>query len=557
MSFSRKRDRWDGLVCRRSGFLLWLAVILLGCACCTVTQCIYISPRTEGTSAAHDGSISCRPATLSLGVTSTLINLFIQALLIPELNRYNGTLIIPEEVLEHVWVGPMTLQHFHLDSLVARTGTPDAQGVVLHIKGLRLKVERTKFTVQYLGLTCHGTFWATLRETGVDAALRLTILPEGRWNATFSKLKFDWGRLEVHHELEGGACNFLQNVVELFTGKLDTFVASKVMAVMDQEGSAKVARGLNDAFANFSIRAITPPVMTADALTVTVDMNPVTLGCPPAAVESTVPDLVPRDIAVRTTPTSINNLLHNAVLAKKLRVEHSLPAYWNTSLFQDVIPDLYLSCPECPLFTLVEANKEPVIRVPDDGEFHVGVEDVILELYVRPNSSQQTVFSSLSSTQKATVLGADPAKAFRSLHISKGRTSREAGKPFAVLALRFSATTGVRNIDAGAENSIDYEVLPITDVDIEVEESNIGYVNTDELVKFITTVYNVFATPLVNGAAPMVLPFFAQRALLEVGSELIQGGLNIGLHNELLRTVTATALVDGNTKHQGWLWRKA
>ncbi|KAG5468035.1 hypothetical protein LSCM4_01122 [Leishmania orientalis] len=481
--------------------------------------------------------IDCRPANLSVAVTSDVVNTLIKLTVIPKIQADNSTLIVPEQDLGHVWVGVMKLRHFKLDSLNVSTGGPGGQDIVLRATGLGLEVEKSQFIFHYMGLECRGTFWSTLYDTSVDAVLSLKLLPEGRWNVTFPHFELGWGQLQVHHELDSKACSIAQKLVEVFTGQLDVFVAEKVKKQLNEEAPNRVAEKLNEAFLRFNIHAMTPPMMTGGTMAVTLDLNPADLGCASVPIASTVPDTLPRHIGMRTTVTSLNNFLYNAVQAQRLRVERHLPAEWNTSLFEDVIPALYKACPGCFMSTLVQAAEAPTLHVPLDGEVSVVAENVILGLYVQPNTTQQADALSLMVAGKKGRSSAGFEDVYRSFGV-KPFSLQDHSKPFPVLAIRCSVAFGVRNISADTGRSVSYEILPVHDVAVEVEASNVGDVNAKELEDVITKVWNDFAAPMANSDSPLRLPTFLERAVLLLGSEDIEAGVDVVLQTKFLKAVS-------------------
>ncbi|AYU82741.1 expression site-associated protein 5 (ESAG5), putative [Leishmania donovani] len=525
---------------KRSLCVLWLLFLSASWLCFRGTQSTHGGCLTDIRATADKGAIGCRSANVSVAVTSTFMNTFIKAAVIPMIQNDSNTLIVPQQEVNHVWVDKMVLQHFKLGSLTVSTGVPDAQSMMIRGTGLGLKVNKSRFIFHYMGVRCSGTFWASLKETAVDAVIRLTLLPEERWNVTFPRLALDWGQVDVHHELDSETCSLAQKVVELFTGELDVFVVSKVKRMLDEEMPRKAADRLNDAFARFGIRAITPPVMTANAMAVTLDLNPLDFGCASTPTASTVPELVSRDIAARTTATSVNNVLYNAVQAQRLQVEKHLSAMWNTSLLADLFPELYRACPGCRLYTLAQATKAPIIDVLRDGEVSVDVHDLILGVYVQPNSSEHSSALSSLITEKQLRPRAGFSAAYRSFERKKRISSQYHRKAFPVLAIGCSAASGVRNISASTGHSISYELLPVRDVAVKVMASNIGDVSTKDLEKLITKVWNDFAAPLANSASPLKLPFFFQEAVLKVGPDIIEGGVNVSLKEEFLQAVLST-----------------
>lgn len=525
---------------KRSLCLLWLGFLYVSWFYFRELQSTYRDALSDIHTTVDKGVIGCHSANVSVAVTSTFMNTFIKAAVIPMIQNESNTVIVPTQEVNHVWVDDMVLQHFKLRSLTVSTGVPDAQSMMIRATGLGLQVNKSRFIFQYMGVRCSGTFWASLKEITVDAVMRLTLLPEERWNVTFPHLALDWGQVDVHHNLDSEACRLAQRVVELFIGELDIFVVSKVKRMLDEKMPLKAADGLNDAFARFGIRAITPPVMTANAMAVTLDLNPLDWGCASTPTASSVPELVSRDFAVRTTATSVNNVLYNAVQAQRLQVEKHLSAMWNTSLLADLFPELYRACPGCRLYTLAQATREPVINVLHDGEVSVDVQDLLVGVYVQPNSTEHSSALSSLITEKQLRPRAGFSAGYRFLRRRKRISSQYHRKAFPVLAIGCSAASGVRNISASTGHSISYELLPVRDVAVKVMASNIGDVSTKDLEKLITKVWNDFAAPLVNSASPLKLPFFVQEALLKVGSDVIEGGVNFSLHEEFLRAVFST-----------------
>ncbi|CAJ1023902.1 hypothetical protein Q4I30_003383 [Leishmania utingensis] len=516
--------------------LPWLVFLFICGAVISLLQTMSTGPLSRVRTTDANNIVPCPPANLSVAVTSTVINRFIAAAVIPKIQEDNNTLVIPEQEVDHVWVGEMVLQHFKLKSLTVNTALPDEQSLVLQSKGFAMEVEKSRFIFHYMGIRCDGTFWVTLNETDAEAVLRLTLLPDGRWSATFPHLEVDWGQLVVYHQLDSKACGIAQKVLEIFIGDFDAFVVSQIKKKLDEEAPSKAAESLNGVFAKIGIRAMTPPVMTADTLRVMLDLNPVDFGCAPALTASAMPDLISRDIAIRTTLTSVNNLLYNAAQAGRLRVEHDLPAEWNTSLFKDIIPELYQACRECYLYTDVQAAKAPVLDVPQDGEVLVVAKDLILGLYVHPKSMWQVATLSDIVTKKKSGSCAGSAAVSRSFDIKK-TSSWRTRKPLPVLAIRLSAACGVRNISAETGRSISYELLPVENVSVQIEASNIGDVNATELEKAIAKAWNDFAAPLANSESPLRLPPFFQKAILEVGLAAIQGGVDADRETEFMQGV--------------------
>ncbi|KAG5468442.1 hypothetical protein LSCM1_02422 [Leishmania martiniquensis] len=532
MSLDGKRRSLQGGVRRGLYCLLWVVFLSAAWTGFHARQTMRITPTAGRGSTVDSDVIDCLPANLSVEVTSVVLNAFIKVAVLPMINEGNSTLIVPAQLLNHVWVDEMLLRHFRLESLNVSTSVPDARGIALHATGLGLEVEHSRFAFSYMGVQCNGTFWATLNETAVDAALYIEVTPEGHWSVTFPRLEVYWGQLAVHHELESKACNIAQKLIEVFTGQLDIFVAEKVKKQLAEDAPSHVAAGLNKAFASVNIRAITPPVMTADTMAVTLDLNPADLGCALEPLASTVPDILPRDAGVRTTVTSLNNALYNAVQAQRLRVERTLPAEWNTSLFEDIIPALYKACPNCYMYTLAQATKAPALHVPHHGEVLVVVPNVLLGLYVQPNTTQQAEALSLLLKKSNNRSSVEFADVYRYFGVREVSTQRH-GKPFPVLAIRCSLAFGIRNISADSGRSVSYEILPVHDVAVEVEASNVGDVSARELEGVITKVWNNFAAPMANGNSPLKLPFFLGKAVLEVEAEDIQAGVDVALQGLL------------------------
>lgn len=537
MKFHGKRGSRVAWARKRSLCVLGLVFLLTSWFALREMQSTYRDSLSDIHTTVEKGVIDCRPANVSVAVTSTLMNTVIKAVVIPMIQNDSNTIIVPAQEVNHVWVDNMVLHHFKLASLTVRTGVPDAESMTVRATGLGLEVKKSRFIFHYMGVKCSGTFWASLKGTDVDAVMRLTLLPEEQWNVTFPYLALNWGQLDVHHKLDSEVCSLAQKFVELFTGELDVFVASKVRKVLDEELPGKAAEGLNDAFAKFGIRAITPPVMTDDAMAVTLDLNLVDFGCASAPTASTVPNLVSRDFAIRSTATSVNNALYNAVQAQRLEVEKHLPAMWNTTLLADVFPEVYQACPGCRLYTLVQATKAPILDVLHDGEVSVHVQDLIIGLYVQPNSTEHSSALSHLITEKQLMPRAGFSPISRFFARKKRISSQYHRQPFAVLAIGCSAASGVRNLNSSTGHSISYELLPVRDVAVKVVASNIGDLSTKDLEKLITKGWNDLAAPLANSASPLKLPFFFQETVLKVGPNTIEGGVNVSLMEEFLQAV--------------------
>ncbi|KAK7195885.1 expression site-associated protein 5 (ESAG5) [Novymonas esmeraldas] len=481
----------------------------------------------------RDAGPRCLPANVSVAVSATVVNAAIQAVAIPWIQDDNNVLVVPEQQLDHVWVDTMVLQHFRLESLIVNTGLPDAQSMTLHAARFGLEVKKSRFVFQYLGIKCYGNFWATLNETNATAVLGLTLVPEGHWNATVSQLMVHWGVLDIHHELDSKACGIAQRIVEVFTGELDTFIAAKVKSKLDEDAPAKIAEGMNNKFASSSFRVITPPVMTEERVAVTIDANPVSFGCEVAAAAQTVPEFVPRDVAVHTSAASVNNFLLNAVQAQALQVQERLPSYMNTSLFINVVPELYHACPDCPLYTLVQLANAPVVETPERGRVSVSVENVLVGLYVEANSRKSAAALAAHLWAKsATAISFFYDDVNRSFVTQWHRGIYRDMNTFPVLALLVEARSGIRNLDTVGGRAISYEVLPVQ-VAMSVMASNVGRIDTDELAYAVETVWNDVGVPLVNLASPLRLPFFLRKAALDVGPMDIDSGFNVGIKDVL------------------------
>ncbi|KAG5468855.1 hypothetical protein CUR178_01691 [Leishmania enriettii] len=536
MSLYGQRGSFKGWTRRGSSCLLCLLLVSVSWIVFRIQFATHMTPQTGVRATVDSEVIDCRPANLSVAVSLGAVNTLIKLTVIPKILADNNTLIVPEQDLGHLWLGVMKVRHFKLDSLNVSTGGPRGQDVVLQATGLILEVEESQFIFHYMGLECSGTFWSTLSDTSVDAVLSLKLLPQGRWNVTFPRFEVGYGQLQVHHTLNSKACSIAQKVVEVFTGQLDVFVAEKVKEQLNEEAPSRVAEKLNEAFLRFTIHAITPPVMTGGTMAVTLDLNPGDLGCASVPIASTVPDTLPRNIGMRTTVTSLNNFLYNAVQAQRLRVERHLPAEWNTSLFEDVIPVLYKVCPDCFMSTLVQAAVAPTLHVPLDGEVSVTAENVIVGLYVQPKTTQQAGALSLMVAGKKSRSSAGFEDVYRSFGI-KPLFSQDDSKPFPVLAIRCSVAFGVRNISADTGRSVSYEILPLHDVAVEVEASNVGDVDAKELEDVITKVWNDFAAPMANSDSPLRLPTSLERAVLLLGSEDIEAGVDVVLQTEFLKAI--------------------
>ncbi|GET92462.1 expression site-associated protein 5, putative [Leishmania tarentolae] len=551
MKLYGKRNDGGSWALRRSLCLLWLVWLFAVLYGFRVLQSMHRDPLSDIRTVVDKGVSECRSANVSVAVTSTLMNAFVKAAIIPMVENEGNGVIVAEEEVNHIWVDKMMLRHFKVGSLFVRTAVPDAQSMAVHATGLGVEVNKSRFIFHYMGVKCSGTFWASMKETALDAVMHFTLLPEGRWNVSFPHLKLDWGQVDIHHELDTKACNFAQEVVELLTGELDVVVLSQVKKTVNREIPRKAAEGLNHAFDKVGIRAITPPVMTTDSMAVTLDLNSLNSDCASAPTTSTVPNLVSRDLALRTTVTSVNNALYNMVQAHRLYVEKHLSAVWNTTILEEFFPELYQACPECRLYMRMEATKAPALEVVQEGEVSAVVQDLVVGMYVQPNTTQHSSALSFLIKRKQLSTTAGFSAMHRFLERNKRVSSRYPHEPIPVLAIGCSAVLGVRNISADAGDGISYEVLPVRDVSVKVVASNIGDVKTEDLQKIITKVWNDFAAPVANSESPLKLPFFFQEAVLKLGSDTVEGGVNVNLQEEFTQAVLWDLPVDHGGEGKG------
>ncbi|KPI87974.1 putative expression site-associated protein 5 (ESAG5) [Leptomonas seymouri] len=474
------------------------------------------------------GEPYCRPASAAVSVATSIINIFAQTVVIPAVQDESCMAVVPEYEEDHIWVDRMVLQHFRMGALTVKTATPNAQSMTASANSFGVQVNETRFRYTYMGISCYGHFIATLNDTDIDAVIGFTLLPENRWNATVTQLKFRWGTLAIYHKLDSKMCGIAQALIELFTGQLDKYIVEKVQRKLETDGRSKAAEVLNSLFAQVDVLALTPPVMTTDRLSVVLDATPASVGCPLQPPVTDLPPLLPRNIVAHTTVNDINNALYNIAVNDRLRWMYQLPDAINTSLFADVLPEVYEMCVECPMYTLVRSSSQPVVVFLPLNTVTLTLRDLVVGLYVVPRTAAER-----DAVGEVTANHNVP---YREKFVEVSRrlglvddTAAEAGDGIAVLALSCSATFGVHNISFERGRAVRYNVLSVNDFAVDVVASLIGNVSAVEIEQKGMRIWNKVVVPIVNAKSPYKLPFFVREAELIMTLVNVDGGFNVGL----------------------------
>ena len=516
-------------------FLLLLAIL-------AVVICFSWPRVKEGSSVAVRTVVEyppCRNASAAISVATTVLNAFAQVVVVPALTSESNTAIIPAQEEDHVWVDEKVLQHFQLDTFAIKTAVPDAQSITTSAQGFGLEVRETRFRFTYLGVRCYGHFTATLNNTDIDAEVGFTLLPERRWNATFTQLKFTWGTLAIQHELDSKACGIAQSVIELFTGQMDKYIAEKVRKKLDEDGKQKATETLNTLFENSNILALSPPIMTPMQLSVVLDLTPGPLECEPQQAITTLPPLLPRDIAAHVTVHDINNVLYNAATRDRLQYLWDLPTSMNTSLFADVLPELYEMCPECPLAAIVGTKTQPKVIFLPANTVTMTLQDFVVGLYVQPRNTKERSSMRILRESRGSKMQPMTEAIYRSLGFIDSKDYRHMRDDIPVLVLSFMATFGVQNVTYENDRAIRFNVLPVHDFDVQMVASNIGDVNLEEIQEKGEKVWNDVVVPMLNARSPLKVPFFVREPLLQMTLETADGGINIGFMKEFVAALNS------------------
>jgi hypothetical protein len=479
------------------------------------------------------GAITCQPGSVAVSVATSILNAFLQVVVVPTVQADSNVAVIPQQEDDHIWVDEMILQHFRVDSVSVKTATPDAQSVAVSAKAFGLEVNETRFCYTFLGIRCYGHFTATLNTTGIEAVVGFNLLPENRWNATFTQLQFSWGTLSIQHVLDSKACGIAQSIIEVFTGQMDRLIASKVQEKVNKGGKSKATEMLNSCFATIPVLALTPPIMTSDRLSVVLDATPSTVGCPPQPRVTNLPPLLERDFAAHTTVHDINNALHNSAIHDKLRWQYRLPDSMNTSLLADILPDVYAMCPECSMYLVVRTPAAPVTVFLPTNTITLTVRELIVGLYAAPRTNSQWM---VFNTAKAAHTVKNKGK-FEDVYRDLGflpRNASHTSDDLPVLVLSCGATFGAQQVAFGNGRALSFTVLNVNDFDVDVVASLVGDVNTAEIEEKGMKVWNSFLAPSMNSLSPIQLPFFLRKAVLAMTLENADGGVNVGLMDDFI-----------------------
>lgn len=478
---------------------------------------------------------ACRPASVTVSVATAIINAVAQIAVVPALQDESNVAIIPEQEDGHIWVDRMLLSHFLVDSLGVETATPNAESITVSADGFGLTVNETRFRYTYLGIRCYGHFTATLNETNINAVMELRLLPQNRWNAVFTELTFAWGTLAIEHALDSKACGIAQSIVEIFTGQLDKFIADKVQKKLDEDGKHKATEVLNSLFEEAPVLALSPPIMTADRLSVVLDATPKAVGCAPQPPVSSIPALLPRDIATHTSVTDVNNAYFNAATRGLLTRRFPLPESVNTSLFLDVIPEVYDMCPDCAMEVQVRTTTPPVsVFLPVDT-VTLAFRDLVVGLYVIPsNDTAGAAFRALMA-QQVQQYRDKFERTYRQLGYHSFSDAADAAS-LPVVALSCGGTLGVRDLRFVDGRALHYELLPVQDFNVSVAASVIGTINTAEIEQKGMAVWNTMVVRMVNKRPPLKLPPFLRKAVLNMTLQDADFGVSIGFMKDFART---------------------
>jgi hypothetical protein len=314
--------------------------------------------------------------------------------LLPIIEAVADSIAIPGESEKHFKFDSFSLSSFSIGSIVTSFQAPNT--IVAGVNDLSLSVPKTGFKVfdhifekeSDFEISCSGHFWGSVSGSDISLSLNVVTSADGKLSVTSVNPTINFGSVNINHDIDGFFCKVGQDIINLFLGNLNNLIAQ--IAEKDLPGiiSSKVESIANEALPKVPVTFVSQPLVVNDTLQLSVQLlapfgstGPSAVAVAPSAVPASfAKSILGRDVAIGINTQSFNDLIAAGAATGKFSFRKDLPQY-NTSLFQQYLPQVYNACPNCPIGAAVTIQpNQPPTGIFYDDTMTFSFTNAILEL---------------------------------------------------------------------------------------------------------------------------------------------------------------------------------
>ncbi|CCW67177.1 unnamed protein product [Phytomonas sp. Hart1] len=466
--------------------------------------------------------------------------------------------VFPKQKIDHLTIDSMKMDAFSFSAFDIRFAYPDSANMMLCVADLALSIPKTGFIFKYGVFTCQGTFSTALSQTTVCLNTKPYIFPNGSLSLVFGDADIIWGNMEIHHELDGFLCNAEESIAKIFVGEINKFAEKnmrerlpKIIAARLQTSTEQVLQSVPSHFYQIN--------MNKNRLLVEVDLLPDKLTEHRNPFMSLLlsfylsPQFPFMDLVVDLPSTSINSYFERAQANNLLNLTFLLSPGLNSTTLRYFFPKAYDLCPNCRLAVMMEATKGPYLKYSENTEINFQLYSNAIEMSIQefklnfvmladtPQKASEVLQTLLEISTKplpllnglVNVIINDPTflyirgNGIKNLIMEKSTYASLNTIPLALFNVDFVMGVSNLHFDGLRQNELSFDAMPLRDLNIRLQESNIGPLNTKKLETGVLNFVNLVFIPMIETRNWFKLPIV--DGLIDIKGQDLIVGANISL----------------------------
>ncbi|RNF08567.1 ESAG-like protein [Trypanosoma rangeli] len=413
------------------------------------------------------------------------------SLALPWLQKLALNITFPPQKTSKSSIDAIHIDGFSLGGASFTMTSPNQLNLLL--QNLSITVRETPFSVNTLLSECEGMIWAFVDATNATLSVNVSRLSNGTLRLKTAAITIEWSTVEVGHIFFSPLCKLLGEGT--FVTSIISKKVKKALNEMPYKMGTLIEEKANDFFDSFFVTLVEDPDITEDRaiLAMNTIYNSKVQKVPSSVVDpifypSSTPVVPQRNLAAVFTGLALNDLLIWLSRGGWLNRSIQLPSEYNSSLVEQVYPDVYKLCSDCPFVFSIHPTVPPSV-------FLQSGQTVILQVL--------NGFLGLAMTSPS-------------------------GDSIAVLDTLVNLTGGVTGVGITSEA---YLHLSLTEVDlaIEVVQTRIAPLDATVLSQALRRMLNEFLIPMLNAKFRRIsLPSYIMRPVANISTEFITVGFDVG-----------------------------